>query len=150
MGCLGAAVIVEGIRYFLQVSLFQKDLTHNYFLYWNTGVAYIVTVLVIVFLLSIRIPGKTLEKVICFVGQRTFGIYLVHYMMIPFLDNRGFGGWIADLIGCGRNALGNATCVQEVLYIGIRLAVIFVMALLVSSVPVMIKGVKNRRGGTTL
>ena len=65
-------------------------------------------------------------------------------MMIPFLDNRGFGGWIAELIGCDRNALGNASFVQEILYIGIRLMVIFVMALLVSSIPAMIRMLKRR------
>lgn len=144
LGCLGVAVLVEGIRFILQVSLFQKDLARNYFLYWNTGAAYVVTVLVIVFFLRIRIPGKTLQEGICFVGQRTLGIYLVHYMMIPFLDNRGFGGWIAELIGCDRNALGNASFVQEILYIGIRLMVIFVMALLVSSIPAMIRMLKRR------
>lgn len=140
---LGIAMTVECIRFCLQIKLFQKDLSDNYYLFWNTGMAYIVTSAVIIFILSLDLNGRVLHRIICFIGERTFGIYLVHYMMIPFLDCRGFGDWLAKLLGCDDGVIGNSNLLQEIFYIGIRMAVIFGMAIAVSSIPVIVRTVMN-------
>lgn len=138
--CFGIlALVAEVIRYILQVRLYERDLASNYYLFWNVGLAYVVTASMIIVIMAISFKEGAFGHAITYLGSLTFWIYLLHYNVIPFLDNRGFLLWVNRLMGCTSEEVPTCTFVQELIYIGVRLLVVFAIALAMSVVIDLIK-----------
>lgn len=129
-----ACILLQICRWMLQLRLFERDISNNYYVYWNTGFGFWVSILVVVFILSIKIIiPPWLEAIISFLSVRTFEIYLVHYAIILFLDTRGFAFKLLNVFGVTVETLGNLNALQEICYLGIRVIAVFVISLIIGN-----------------
>lgn len=133
------AVVMEIIRYLLQIKLYEKDVSANYYLFWNIGLAYVVTASVIVVIMAIPFRDGRTGKWISYLGSLTFAIYLLHYNVIAFLDSRGLTLWVSRLMGCEPEEVPMCTFKQELIYIGVKFLAVFGITLVLSVLIDMIK-----------
>lgn len=114
--CFLGAIGINVIRYLLQSRLYQYDLGNNYFYFWNTGIAAVFTVCVLVFFFTfqVRTVKTNVMVVVNYLGSQTFIIYLVHVLVLFKLESLGFtevlsnfffGGGITPLGGVGYMAV---------------------------------------------
>lgn len=128
----GMAVAIELIRWRLQIILLVNDLNNISYLMWHTSFAFIVSVCVVIFIMTLDLKQNWLNKVLTTVGKKTFAIYLIHYPIQRFLDTRGFGDVLINTF------LGSSEMIEnlgELAYILIRIFVIFSISLLISLIP---------------
>lgn len=82
-----------------------------------TSLSFISATSLFMFLYSFDIKGEKLSKVINWIADKTFGIYLIHYLLLAKIDLYKF------------DAIGNL--VYELIYLAIGLVVIFTASLLI-------------------
>ncbi|MBQ0064389.1 MAG: acyltransferase [Firmicutes bacterium] len=126
------ALIFEGIRYALHYMQLQKDITSAYFLNWSTSFSFIVVASLIIVLLSIPIPTGRLSKVIHFVGNQTFYIYLTHFYIALLSQGNTYGRLTSFIVGYTSEAIANFTFLEECTYLLIRMIPVFFLSLLLS------------------
>ncbi len=122
----GLAVVLEIIRWRLQIILLAGDLGNTNYLGWNTGFAFLVAVCVVIFILTLEIGEGWLKKTVLSIGKDTFVIYLVHYPIQCFLDTRGFGRFLQS--ACSE-ASGDMKLMGEWIFLLTRILVIFALSL---------------------
>lgn len=124
---IAIALVIEILRWRLQIILLQKDAVNLNYLVWNTSFAFIVCMCVITAVLTIDFKNQKLCKVITFMGSRTFYVYLIHYPIQYYLDNRGFSDKLMQML---MDNSGYISDVKELMYIFIRVLGIFGLAML--------------------
>ena len=129
---LGGAVVIELIRWRLQLLLSANDVSNTIYLMYNTSFAFIVTVCVTIFIMTLDIKSNQLKKVLTITGKKTFAIYLIHYPILCFLDARGFGDALINTLTGSSAMIGNF---GELAYILIRIFVIFSVSLFITLIP---------------
>ena len=128
----GVAAAIELIRWRLQFILLTDNVGNTYYLMWNTSFAFIVSVCVVIFIMTLDIKQNWVNKMLTIVGKKTFAVYLIHYPIQCFLDARGFGGALIDTFTGSSAMIGNF---GELAYILIRIFVIFSISLFISFIP---------------
>lgn len=79
-------LLINIIRYFAQISLFEQDIHNEYFYYWNTAIACVFSICFIVFFMTFDLKESIVVDIINFLGGQTFGIYLLHMLVFNIID----------------------------------------------------------------
>ncbi len=85
-----AILFVTIVRFVLQCTLFERDLSNTHFYYWNTSISLLFGVCFVCFFLTFSGQAKRkYHAVINYMGAKTYVMYLLHMMVYTFLDHRG-------------------------------------------------------------
>lgn len=118
-----AFVAINVIRYKIEMNYmvlnnFFEITGRETFADWRyTALSFVSATSLFMFLYSFDIKGEKISKIINWVADKTFGIYLVHYLLLAKIDLYKF------------DAIGNF--VYELIYLAIGLVVIFTASLLI-------------------
>lgn len=123
-------VVVEIVRWILQLRLYAVDFTNKHYLFWNTGMAMIFSASLFLFLYSFQLKNKALKVIVTQIADASLYIYLVHYAIILFLDQRGFPSWVLHKIGADSLEITNNAA--EFAYLAIRIVVVLLLSYLFS------------------
>ena len=135
IGSLIGFIIVNSIRYKLEnhymvMNSFYNIIGRDSFLEWRYTILNIFSgVLLFLFLYSFEINNEKINKMILNISQKTFGIYLVHYLLIAKVDLYKF-----DKIG---------TLPREVLYLMISIPITFIASYAIVAVIQLLKAKVN-------
>ena len=119
-------IIINVIRYKLEnhymvINSFYNIIDRDNFLEWRYTVLNIISgVLLFIILYSIELKNEKFNKIILNISQKTFGIYLVHYLLIAKVDLYKF-----DKIG---------TLPREIFYILISVPITFIASYIVVAI----------------
>lgn len=125
-------VIINIIRYKIEMNYmvlnnFFEITGRETFADWRyTSLSFISATALFMFLYSFDIKSEKMSKVINWIADKTFGIYLIHYLLLAKIDLYKF------------DAIGNF--ILELLYLAIGLVLIFTASLLITCV---IRTIKN-------
>ncbi len=137
--CIVFAIVVQLLRWLMQTKLFQIDINNNFYCFWSSGFSFLFSMSVIIGLLSINIKGKNINKVVSFLGQRTFVIYLIHNFVFHFLESRGISNQkIFQFLGLNFN-IDTMSTFEEITYILVRIALVFGISLIIATLLYLIK-----------
>ncbi len=118
-----AFVAINVIRYkiemnYMVINNFYEITGRETFADWRyTALSFISAISLFMFLYSFDIKGEKISKVINWIADKTFGIYLIHYLLLAKIDLYKF-----DKIG---------TLVYELIYLAVGVVVIFITSLLI-------------------
>jgi len=112
-------VLVNLLRYVLQYRLLQININDLHYTGWCTSVGYIAALSLICFFLSME---KRTNRVVNYIGSRTFVIYLVHMLVYAYLGSHGHYLFL-------HNAFVNKGIVGELLYNILFALLVFVISL---------------------
>ena len=118
-----AFVAINVIRYKIEMNYmvlnnFFEITGRETFADWRyTALSFISATSLFMFLYSFDIKGEKISKVINWIADKTFGIYLIHYLLLAKIDLYKF------------DAIGNF--VYEIIYLVVGLIVIFAISLLI-------------------
>lgn len=118
-----AFVAINVIRYKIEMNYmvlnnFFEITGRETFADWRyTSLSFISATSLFMFLYSFDIKGEKISKVINWIADKTFGIYLIHYLLLAKIDLYKF------------DAIGNF--VYELIYLAVGLVVIFTASLLI-------------------
>ena len=116
-------VLINAIRYkiemnYMVINNFYEITGRESFVDWKCTVLNVISaVAAFIALYSFDIKNENLSKIINWIADKTFGIYLIHYLLLAKIDLYKF-----DKIG---------TLVYELIYLAIGVVVIFVASLLI-------------------
>ena len=129
----GLAIVVTNIiRYKIEMNYmvlnnFFEITGRETFADWrHTSLSFITAISLFMFFYSFEIKGERLGKIINWIADKTFGIYLIHYLLLAKIDLYKF------------DAIGNF--VYEIIYLVLGLIVIFTSSLLITC---LLKGLKK-------
>lgn len=117
-------VAINVIRYKIEMNYmvlnnFFEITGRDTFVDWRyTALNFISALSLFMFFYSFEIKGERLSKIINWIADKTFGIYLIHYLLLAKIDLYKF-----DKIG---------TLVYEIIYLVLGLIVIFTTSLLIT------------------
>ena len=128
-------VFVNIIRYFLQLKLFEININDMHYTGWCTSIGYIVALSLICFFLSLE---KKTNRVVNYIGSRTFVIYLLHMSVYAYLGSHGQYLYLY-------NALVDKGIVGELLYNISFSLVVFVISLVFATMLNMVKELLSKK-----
>lgn len=124
-------IICQILRWLLQMQLFKVTAFNDYYYFWNTGLSFIFIICLIIVILSINIKGIRVTNVLEFISKRTFIIYLIHIVVLSYINSRH----IAEnfMIKIGLNFDFNAlTLNQNLLVLSIRFIIVFSISFIIA------------------
>lgn len=148
---LGICITSIILRVIMQYHLFIREPENSLFYSWSGGFSFLTAASFIVFILSFDIKNKVINKVITFLGQRTFVIYLIHYMIIIFLESREIiTTKVYDIIGVNASVTPSMSNGLELACLILRFIPVFVISLLIATLLhilkiLIMKGIVNIR-----
>ena len=123
--CLVACLVVNIIRYVLQLKLYSSNINNNYFFYWNTSIGCLFAVCFACFFLTF------LDKrvsILNWIGSKTFFIYLIHVMVYMYMNSIGVRNKIYEMTAQWNDLWG------ELAYDVIYTLLIFIACLAIATV----------------
>ena len=136
----GLAVFLFGnlARCYFQYGLFMEDSSNNLLLFWQSGFGTLCAVALIVAGLSTNLErlNEHVRNLICWIGGRTFGIYLIHTAVITKLGSYGLGVFLENVFQCsisGIFGIALYTFVWMVLVFMISLAAVGILQMVMDS-----------------
>ncbi len=75
------------LGFLIQKIRYDSAIMDNSIMYWFSTIGLFATVCIVIFVLNIKIPSQ-IKPLICIVGDCTFGIYLIHALVIAILRQR--------------------------------------------------------------
>ncbi len=131
-------ILVQILRFLMEYQLIGAG-SEASFLNWKNSFAFVATVCMIIVLLAIPLKENRFSSAICFLGSLNYSIYLVHYGLYAILQWRGLQDRVAEFVGSDSPTLLDSTALQEILFLGIRIIVVFTVSFAVSLTVYFIK-----------
>lgn len=133
--CFGIVSIIlffvfNCIRCCMQYKLYQLDNMNEYYLYWYSIFGYICAVCLFIGILMLDIKNNFVSRVINYLGKRTFGIYLVHWLVMMKLDALGIKNIIVQWMLSSKNNLLSVVAYTMIYGIVIFVCSWFIMLIL--------------------
>ena len=123
--------VVEIVRYIMQYKLFEININDNRFVWWTSSFACICSAAFIIFVMSFEINNEKISKIISYIGQRTFFIYLIHTIIISNYSFK-FELFVIDKLGYKFETICFMNIFQEAVCIFLKVIYVFFISLIIS------------------
>lgn len=124
--------IVEAIRFWLQYNMYKRNLSNNNYVFWNTSFGCIISILIILMGLSLKIKNAKVQKVISYIGERTFVIYLIHFLVVQYFNTTNLMNMLLDKLGYSFDNINEMTFMAEGIFTFSRVIIEFIFSLIIA------------------
>lgn len=116
-------IVANIVRVVLQYQLYSLNVADAYFLMWNSSISFICSISFVIFIYSFDMKNN---KIIEYIGNDTFYIYLIHFVVLRKLLTNTFTTKIFEKLN-----VSSGSFINEVLYDAVIFIVLFIITYLV-------------------